>query len=59
MAERTEEQTMKEAERLERLYVSTFPFLIQEDRTVRPYGNFKQVSAYTSGERVYLSSVSR
>lgn len=50
---------MKEAERLERLYVSTFPFLVQEDWPVGPYGNFKQVSAYTYGERVYLSSVSR
>ncbi len=59
MAERTEEQTMKEAERLERLYVSTFPLLVQGDGPVGPYGDFKQVSAYTSGERVYLSSVSR
>ena len=59
MAERTEEQTMKEAERLERLYVSTFPLLVQGDGPVGPYGDFTQVSAYTSGERVYLSSVSR
>ena len=59
MAERTEEQTMKEAERLERLYVSTFPFLVKGDGPVEPYGNFKQVSAYTYGERVYLSGVSR
>lgn len=50
---------MKEAERLERLYVSTFPFLVKGDGPVEPYGNFKQVSAYTYGERVYLSGVSR
>lgn len=59
MVERTEEQARRDAERLERLYISTFPFLARNDRPVNPHENFKQVTACTYGEKVYLSSVSR